>query len=311
MADVIRKMRAGHKTSDIDDTIDEVLNARGDYTTLSERLSGIESEQESQGVAVDEDRAALVEIVDGGAKNFLQNTATSQTISGVTFTVNADKSITLSGTAEANITSFFICRAIPALTGNMVLSGCPAGGSFTTYRLDILDGTASGTVRFVDIGEGMEVDWSLITTGTYTARIRIQSGTTVDGLIFKPMLCTKAAWDISQEYQQYIPSNEELAENKVNVILTAIPSGVSLTDFANSLPVGVHHCFYNSANNAPDVPVSVHGYVEIHKYSAVTGDMAFNPISMTYQVNKYRKILIGGVWRNWVVFTGAELEGAV
>ena len=44
MADVIRKMRAGHKTSDIDDTIDEVASAKGAYTTLSERLSGIESE---------------------------------------------------------------------------------------------------------------------------------------------------------------------------------------------------------------------------------------------------------------------------
>jgi len=163
-----------------------------------------------QRVALDEDRAALVEIVDSGAKNFLQNDATSQTISGVTFTVNADKSITLSGTARANITSFFICRAIPALTGNMVLSGCPAGGSSDTYRLDILDGTASGTVRFVDTGEGMDVDWSLITTGTYTTRIRIQSGTTVDGLIFKPMLCTKAAWDISHQYVPHRPSYDEL-----------------------------------------------------------------------------------------------------
>lgn len=201
-------------TNEYKDKVDsndaEISSARGSYATVNERLSGIESEQESQGVAVDEDRAALVEIVDGGAKNLLQNTAVSQSMSGVTFTVNSDKSVTLSGTAEANITSFFICRAIPALTGNMVLSGCPAGGSSTTYRLDILDGTASGTVRFVDTGEGMDVDWSLITTGTYTTRIRIQSGTTVDGLIFKPMLCTKAAWDISHQYVPHRPSYDEL-----------------------------------------------------------------------------------------------------
>lgn len=233
-----------HTGEEVDDTIDEVASAKGTYTTLSERLSNIEAVQDSHGAAIahkqdtlsteqlsainsgidstkvsqietnksniSKDEAALVELVDSGAKNFLQNTATSQTISGVTFTVNADKSITLSGTAEANITSFFICRAIPALTGNMVLSGCPAGGSSNTYKLDILDGTASGTVRFVDTGEGKDVDWSLITTGTYTTRIRIQSGTTVDGLIFKPMLCTKAAWDISQQYVPYRPSYDEL-----------------------------------------------------------------------------------------------------
>lgn len=38
---------------------DEITSAKGTYTTLSERLSGIESVQESQGAALDEDRAAL------------------------------------------------------------------------------------------------------------------------------------------------------------------------------------------------------------------------------------------------------------
>ena len=199
----------------------EISSARGSYTTVNDRLNAIESEQESQETTLDGDRAALVEIVDSGAKNLLKNTAVSQTISGVKFTVNADKSVTLSGTATSNITSFFISREVPALTGNMVLSGCPAGGSSTTYKLDILDGTASGTVRFVDTGEGTDVDWSLITTGIYTTRIRIQSGTTVDGLIFKPMLCTAENYAISPEFVPYAMSNRELTEevetNKNNI----------------------------------------------------------------------------------------------
>lgn len=159
---------------------------------------------------ISKDEAALVELVDAGAKNLLQNTAVSQSMSGVTFTVNSDKSVTLSGRATGNITSFFIGREVPALTGNMVLSGCPKGGSTNTYKLDILDGTPNGSVLFEDFGEGANVDWKSITTGIYTARIRIGSGTTVDGLTFKPMLCTKTAWDISQQYVPHRPSYDEL-----------------------------------------------------------------------------------------------------
>lgn len=152
----------------------------------------------------------LAELVDSGAKNLLKNTATSQIINGVIFTVNADKSVTVSGTATSNITTFFLSRGAPALTGNMVLSGCPAGGSYDTYRLDILDGRDSGTVLFADYGEGTNVDWSLITTGKYTVRIRIGVGTTVDGLIFKPMLCTVEDYAISPKFIPHRPSYDEL-----------------------------------------------------------------------------------------------------
>jgi hypothetical protein len=50
-------------TNEYKDKVDsndaEISSARGSYATMNERLSGIESEQESQGAALDKDRADL------------------------------------------------------------------------------------------------------------------------------------------------------------------------------------------------------------------------------------------------------------
>lgn len=220
MADVIRKMRAGHKTSDIDDTIDEVLNARGDYTTLSERLSGIESEQESHGAALDEDRAALVEIVDSGAKNVLNYTeigtnsshGSTFTNNGVTFTLNSDGSITATRTESSAADSSCNLRISTGslyvddyCTGEYVLSGCPVGGGENTFSLRALRGD---TYRVTDTGDGALLPSKESSTDIY---INMLYSKDYDSAItFEPMICTKAAWDISQQYVPYRPSYDEL-----------------------------------------------------------------------------------------------------
>ena len=86
--------------------------------------------------------------------------------------------------------------------------------------------------------------------------------------------------------------------------LTAIPIlSTSLEAFAATLPLGVHHCFYNSEDYASDAPQNVHAFVDIAKYSENTGDMIFRPTSTTYQDKMYRRILTNGVWREWVEFS--------
>lgn len=67
-------------------------------------------------------------------RNLFKNTATTQTVNGITFTVNADKSVTCSGTATAN--ADLIVDVSPSLTGTFTLSGCPQGGSLSTYYLN-------------------------------------------------------------------------------------------------------------------------------------------------------------------------------
>lgn len=147
--------------------------------------------------------AELIDLVDNGAKNKLNITATSTD----NFTVNADKSITVNGTfsAPAEFT-------IASLTGTVkgVLSGC-TNGSTSTYRIWIQYRINNGNIQRIDLLDGsVELDLSNVTWSA--VQIRVESGQTLNNVIFKPMLCSKAAWNVSQEYVPYAPTNAELYE---------------------------------------------------------------------------------------------------
>lgn len=160
--------------------------------------------------------AALVQLIDTGAKNVANWEASTQTITDVTFTVNADRTVTTtaSGAAAARrqkALTFTIPSSLPA--GTYVLSGCPAGGASDTtiyYCLYVWDNTSNSRVSSNDTGIGMEFDWTPDPTHSYNITIDIRSGTNPNGLTFKPMICAKAAYDISPKFVQYAPSNREL-----------------------------------------------------------------------------------------------------
>lgn len=125
-------------------------------------------------------------------RNLLQITATSQTVNGVTFTVNSDDSIMVSGTATELIEYELFTKNTAHATlfpDDYVISGCPSGGSSSTWSLDIrFSGTSvsSGTY-IVDYGSGGS--FTLTTNGTYLnrSRIVIRSGVTIDAT-FRPQL---------------------------------------------------------------------------------------------------------------------------
>lgn len=143
-------------------------------------------------------------------KNLLKNTATTQTINGVTFTVGEDGSVTASGTATDNALLYIYGTANttsgqkPIDKGNYVLSGCPSGGSDSTYRMRLGYRSEDITTNLfiVDYGEGANLDLSYDTIGS--AVIQIMSGVTVDNLVFKPMLRDARITDST--YEAYKPS---------------------------------------------------------------------------------------------------------
>ena len=117
--------------------------------------------------------------------NLLPNNATSQTINGVTFTVNEDKSITVNGTATANI-NYVLAQHLTMELGTFTLSGCPSGGSFNTYYLSL---ALIGSYTFyADMGNGNTHTYTSFdydnTNTTY--RIFIANGTVCNNLLFKP-----------------------------------------------------------------------------------------------------------------------------
>lgn len=195
----------------------DVITANMDI--IDEQMKENEDEIESQGAALDEDRAALVEIVDSGAKNVLNYTeigtnsshGSTFTNNGVTFTLNSDGSVTAERTTASTVDSSCNLRIASSslyiddfCNGNYILSGCPGGGGDTTYSLRAI----RDDYRPTDTGNGVELPDKGANTNIYINMLVMAA---FEGTVtFRPMICTKAAWDISQQYVPHRPSYDEL-----------------------------------------------------------------------------------------------------
>lgn len=188
------------------DSLDRILYEldSGKQETLSfAQLAAVNSGITADIVAAD--TAALIDLVDSGAKNKLSIGIPTSVPTGLSCTRNTDGTYTVSGTlTSANSISF----NIGAIDGDLVLSGCPEGGGNDTYLLRITK-SGSQVTGSVDTGNGSDI-FAMDGTG-YALGIRLAAGTYND-LVFKPMVCIKADWDISQAYQPYRPSYQELYE---------------------------------------------------------------------------------------------------
>lgn len=161
-------------------------------------------------VMIEENRAALVELVDVTGKNKLafseigtnDSHGSTFTSNGVSWTLNQDGSITATRTESSATDSSCNLRIA---TGSLyiddycdnafMLSGCPEGGGAETYALRALRGD---DYRVTDTGSGALLIGKGYSTDIYINMIyyATYSGT----ITFKPMICSTAAWNISQEW---------------------------------------------------------------------------------------------------------------
>ena len=118
----------------------------------------------------------------GGGKNKLEVTATSRTVSGITFTVNEDGSIKVNGTAS-ELCTFNVASLDTSISG-MILNGCPEGGNYgSLYALYI---AVNDRTVVSDIGNGATIP--SLSGNTVSANILVRAGVTVSNLLFKPMI---------------------------------------------------------------------------------------------------------------------------
>lgn len=188
---------------------------------LSEKLeesdvAGLRTNVSAQGEALEDNTAALIELVDAGAKNLLNpenavgyvgQSAYPISKSGITYTLDANsENITLSDTASSVST---LRIPITLKAGTYHVSGVPSGGSDSSYRADLRN---AGGNTFItsdyDYGAGFEFTLSETTAIDYC--IRVANGYSPQSVVVSPMICTKAAWDISHTYQPYRPSYSEM-----------------------------------------------------------------------------------------------------
>ncbi len=136
------------------------------------------------------------------SKNLLKNTAGTTTQNGIMFTYNDDGSVTCNGTATAD-TNYIYTVTLPQ-NASFILSGCPTGGSKSTYSLFARD-TATWSIVYFDTGSSRTVK-----TGNYTTWqvvIRISNGQTVNDMTFYPMLRNA---DIYADDSEYAPYSDDL-----------------------------------------------------------------------------------------------------
>ena len=153
----------------------------------------------------------------GGGSGYSWSGNVCTTTKGVTFTVNADSSISVVATATSADIWFKLFNGFVYTGGvSYVLSGCPTGGSTASYFIESDDLNARDTGNTATILQN-----SNYTDSIY---ICIKSGTTFTGT-FKPMICTQTDYTADPTYQPYVLSNVELTakeqqnENNITSIL--------------------------------------------------------------------------------------------
>ena len=138
-------------------------------------------------------------------KNLLKNTNYSQTINGITFTVNNDGSVTANGTATSNA-DFAVYSSLKGvgqigniIGKNVIFSGSPAMGSKSTYCLAV-QGFEKDGIGYYEVGDGLNVtvsDYSNFTTVQILCRVC--SGQTANNLTFYPMIRLASITDDTYE----------------------------------------------------------------------------------------------------------------
>lgn len=143
-------------------------------------------------------------IVTRTGKNLLKNNlAASVTQNGLTFTKNADGSVTVNGTATAN-TSYIIWsrnltyaeKKLPA--GIYTLSGCPSGVSSEVYMQ--FQCTRNGNIFMYGMDTGSGVTGTVLQGDSLQVTIRVGSGIVMDNVTFYPQLETGT---VSTAYEPY------------------------------------------------------------------------------------------------------------
>ena len=172
------------------------LSITDDGTLSAEAGSGYTQEEIDAMMA---NIAAL--LIDNASRNILPNNAVNKTVGGITFVVNDDGTVTANGTATADV--YYNIAKMP-LAENLVLTGCPEGGTANTYFFYAQD-TVTNDRLATDTGEGSDI---VASSNDCNINICIRNGVAVNDLVFSPMIQNK---DVSATgYVKHYSSNVQL-----------------------------------------------------------------------------------------------------
>lgn len=166
---------------------------------------------------------------------------TKKELNGITFTDNGDGSVTVNGTATEDVGLNLIdpwnidYAMLLEPNTSYILTGCPSGGSKNSYSIQYRLGDY--TYENATWGNDFGNPHTFTTTSDkvyFGCRILIISGSTIDNLVFKPML--RKASVKNDRYMLYGKGNVEVKSIGKNLLpypydeTTHIESGVTWTD---------------------------------------------------------------------------------
>ena len=220
-------------------------------------------------------------IIDSGPKNLVNPLAAigynSQTAypyesSGLTFTLNADSSITVTNANTGSAAKVFKIPIKVGIGRSYTLSGCPSDGSNASYQLDIRE-AGTNTIVATDTGSGATFTASL---STYDVCIRIASGYTINKT-FYIMVCDSNLYNYDSTFTTYIPTpldldaaiNAKPALSDVFGMGTVLqPTAQAPLDMNNITDVGVYTCsttYIGYLSNRPESKTGVNLYFEVRR----------------------------------------------
>ena len=186
-----------------------------------------------------------------GAKNLFKVTAESQTIGGVTFTVNKDScgnvlNVTANGTSADGKT---ILGRVELDVGTYKLNGSPKSPNLYDWRFRLED-ISTGNVVAWDDGNG--AIFTVSTKKTYELQIRYEANVVFNNIVFYPML--RFAADHDDTYQPYAMTNRELTEaaGVWTTVVSCLTGDSSVTiNNANIHTTSVIDIYYENSSGTP------------------------------------------------------------
>lgn len=146
----------------------------------------------------------------------------SITRAGITYTVNEDGSVTLTGTSTTGSSYNYFSIPITLQAGKYKINGMPETSKTNTYRVDLRSTESGGTVYGYGAKE-FEVEFTETTTVYYMIRIDGSYKEPLNGVTFYPMI--RYADIIDDTYEPYKLSLQEqitTIENNVGDIQTIL-----------------------------------------------------------------------------------------
>lgn len=210
-----------------------------------------------------------------GAYNILNNTATTQVVQTVTYTVNPDnKTVVATWSSAPSGSALLQCsdNNIVIKSGTYKLVGCPSGGAWeaNNYKYKVYIRNTTDNVDVVaDLGSG--VIFTADSSKTYVIYSVVGPNAGASGsLTFKPMITT----DLNATYDDYVPyakTNQELTSyTKVRVEdITWIDTYIDSTER------------YTKLSRLGKVAIFVGGYVKVNAEIPNNTKFATLPVDIT------------------------------